>query len=260
MIMKQKKELKLIDTLYDGLKERIIKREDNIENIIGYIGQKTRQNNTKYAILSTLPWVDIAVEYYFNYSGNKIVSPIVENVGKYYDDYVETFIAEIVGDICLGKFGDKWERLAKAMLAEYNIDEEIYLSTKRDGANEDILHREFNSEIDGSEASKIKVTDNNTDTESVWGYNSTDAVPSGQSVGNSTTITEGNSDDNTSHSEKHDNTDDRKNMTIDETEIYKGRKKPMVDLIEKEINFRNSRVLWNIIFTDIDSVATIGMY
>ena len=72
---------------------------------------------------SPLPFSDVApatldLEYFGNISGNKIVSPIIDNVVA--GDTIQTAERELLADVIIGLYYKKWEKLYNTFNLEYN--------------------------------------------------------------------------------------------------------------------------------------------
>ena len=80
-----------------------------------------------FAELATrnVPWADsfsaraIGLDYYGNFSGNKIISALIENILPS-DNVLTSDEIAILADIIMGLYGTKWVKLWATMLLEYN--------------------------------------------------------------------------------------------------------------------------------------------
>lgn len=192
----------------------------------------------------------LTTEYYLNYSGQKKISNLFEKMieirGK---EQAELDMARIIWD----KFAVfKWNSLCKSFYLTYNVSDEFSKHRLFNADNSDIINREGNGTTKTETATHLDTTIN----EDVYGFNSTNKVPDEVTTTKLYGQPNGNFEDiNNSNTIKEDKTIKR-----NEDELYTGREIPTSVLIDKEIEFRNKRILYNIIFDDIDSVLTIGMY
>lgn len=195
----------------------------------------------------------MAIDYYLNYSGKKKISNLFETAIKNYDDgYSREHPDTVISNVIWIKYSDKWRKILEAFYSNYDIDDEFSTERKREANNvDDII-----TSSDGETNTNVETHMQTRNMDSVYGYNSTVAVP--QSTFSSDVS--GDSDENHEKVVNINSATEKKTMGRDETETYSGRHNSMPDIIEKEIKFRDKRILWNIIFDDIDSVATIGMY
>lgn len=202
-----------------------------------------------------LPWVDgngqILDQMYFgNHSGYKETSPLLDkfieqNRGNVNPNILteEQIIALV--DILYTRYGVQWSKLYKVLSAEYNpIENYSMIETETPELKRD---KELSIETDYTVS-----TDSNVNT-NVFGFNSIDSVPQGDSDGISTVNTKGEAD---------------KNKTI-ETESQTGKRTltrsgnigvtTSQQMLESEIKLWE----WNFyetIFKDVDTVLTVPKY
>lgn len=195
----------------------------------------------------------MAIDYYLNYSGKKKISNLFMSAINIYDEgYSRESPSFVIANVTWLKYNDKWRKILEAFYNNYSIDDEFSTERKREANNvDDII-----TSSDGETNTNVETHMQTRNADSVYGYNSTVAVP--QSTFSSDVS--GDADENHEKVVNSNSATETKTMGRDETETYSGRHNSMPDIIEKEIKFRDKRILWNIIFDDIDSVATIGMY
>ena len=183
-------------------------------------------------------------------------------------------------DTSVGKNGDNSDTVT------YNTQ------NGRSGTNSDTMTYNTNTEDNGKTGTKETTTTNRENSADVYGFNSSSPVGDNTEAENATETVIGNADDNTSHNiqtktgtEKKDYSikenltktgTDTKKLTISETEnktgtdtkifvidedvTKSGRNNTGAELIEAELNLRNTQIFFDIVFKDIDSVATIPIY
>lgn len=191
------------------------------------------------------------------------------------------------------KFIEKWIRIYNTLInGQYdplkgfehtehksgnNSDTTTYdTSVGKTGNNNDTITYNTNTEDNGQTGTKEITTTNRDSSADVYGFNS--ASPVGDSTGseNETETVVGNADDNTSHNIQTKTGTERKDYSVDETvaksgtdtksfvvdeDVTKsGRKSTGAELVEAELNLRNTQIFFDIVYKDIDSVATIPLY
>lgn len=183
-------------------------------------------------------------------------------------------------DTSVGKTGD-------------NTDTVTYNSQNgRTGNNTDTITYDTETEDNGKTGTKETTTTNRENSADVYGFNSASPVGDNTDTENATEIVVGNADDNTTHNvQKKTGTEtkgyevdetvaktgtDTKNITISETEnktgtdtknfvidedvTKSGRNATGAELVEAELNLRNTQIFFDIVYRDIDSVATLAIY
>lgn len=198
-------------------------------------------------------------EYYTNHSGNKNISP-------FYEILIEKQSATIIPENVLGrtirsKFIDKWNKLYNLIETQtYNVldgytDAESVISTEKEKVNNHV------SGTRGTETSTDITTTNSTNSDNtIYGFNS--ATPVGDTGGSTSGSTNvkgiGNSNtEDVTTSETADRTSDKSDTY---TKTKSGRDKTASELISEEIDFRNYRIFFNIVYNDIDSLVTQPTY
>lgn len=198
-----------------------------------------------------------------------------------------------MGKLIRGKFLEKWNRIYEVLISEqYNAllnreseDKRTASNQNKDthdttigktGTNTDTTTFDTNVEDNGNTGTHEKTTRSVDNTNDIYGFNSTSPV--GDSVSNEAvdeTIV-GDKELNTNHnlqtktgteskvfgiaeSETHTGTDTT-DITIDESVIKTGRYGVGADLVTKELNLRNTQIFFDIIYADIDSIATLQIY
>lgn len=237
---------------------------------------------------------DLCLGYYMSRSGEKTISPAFEKIIILTEAHTITRTAdEVMGDLIRTKFFDKWSRVYSVLVSEQydalanedhttnksgtNVDTDTYNSTKgKQGNNTDITTFDTNVEDDGNIATKETTTRNVNDANDVYGFNSPSPVGDSTFSESTSETVEAEADKNTSHnlrkktgtetksfgldeSETHTGTDSTEHV-INETLTRKGRDVSGAELIEKELNLRNQQLFFDIIYADIDSVATLQIY
>lgn len=231
---------------------------------------------------------DLNIGYYFNRSGEKLISPTFKNFKEISDNYYE-----LLGTYIRNKFSYKWKKVYEALEnTQYTLEHEYTYSETKNGTNTDKTNYNSSTTLTGNNKDEKtydtetindgnvgvdETTTRNTDSDSgIWGFNSSTPAPTETEnmVLNESFVKD--KDKNTTHNietktgtdtidyslnqtESKDG-DDTKTFTINESKNINGRKNPITDLIEKELNLRNKELFFDIVYKDLDSVLTLSIY
>ena len=278
--------MKLRETLTTGQIIKMFKGE-----VVGIFPSMILSNDKFYSKL-----YDLCFGYYMQRSGEKTISLTYERLLQLVSEkiYTTTETAEnLIGKLIRGKFIEKWNRVYDVLISEQynalqnhdfieqktgnnqNID--TYNSTKaKQGTNTDTTTYDTNVEDNGKRGTSETTTRSVEDSNDVYGFNS--STPVGDTLSNETTSETivGEADKNTSHniktkkgteskqfgineSENHTGTDTT-DISIDENVNRSGRNVSGAELINEELNLRNTQLFFDIIYSDIDSIATLKIY
>lgn len=218
--------------------------------------------------------LDLAQGFYLFNSPNKTASSIYyelidlqsKNMGR--EEYTEeewqqllTIINKIVGLQIRNKFLDKWLRIYKSLIeSQYNVLDGYSHEERKNGDNTDKTTYNTSVENNGKESNKEETTTENQNNSNLYGFNSTNSVPSDTETSTEKVTIVGNADDNTSHNLQSKTGTEQKDFTISETITKTGRDNSASKLIEEELSLRNKEIFFDIIYKDIDSVATLQIY
>lgn len=191
------------------------------------------------------------------------------------------------------KFIDKWTRIYNLLLSneydplknfEYtehkdgnNSDTTTYASgVAKVGDNSDTTIYNSNTEDNGNTATHEVTTSTKTNENDVYGFNSAQPVGNDKDTEKTQESLIGTADGNTTHNiQTKTGTDtknfvisenetksgtDTKNLSIDEDITKSGRNDIGASLIEAELSLRNTQIFYDIVYRDIDSIATIPLY
>lgn len=238
---------------------------------------------------------ELCLGYYTARSGEKTISMTYERLISLINENPEINKSpeELVGALIRGKFLDKWNRVYDVLItSQYdalnnresmedktgnNQNKDTHNTTKaKQGTNSDITTYDTNVEDNGKTGTSETTVRNVEDANDVYGFNS--STPVGDTYSNETTSETivGEADKNTSHniqtktgtenkqfgideSETHTGTDTT-DITISEKLVKSGRDGSGAELIMEELNLRNTQLFFDIIYTDIDSIATLQIY
>lgn len=238
---------------------------------------------------------ELCLGYYTARSGEKTISMTYERFISLIEETPEINKTpeELIGALIRGKFLDKWNRVYDVLItSQYdalnnrestedktgnNQNKDTHNTTKaKQGTNSDITTYDTNVEDNGKTGTSETTTRNVEDANDVYGFNSSSSV--GDTYSNETTSETivGEADKNTSHniqtktgtenkqfgideSETHTGTDTT-DITISEKLVKSGRDGSGAELITEELNLRNTQLFFDIIYADIDSIATLQIY
>ena len=238
---------------------------------------------------------DICLGYYTNRSGCKNIS----RTFKTYIELTEMNPSitksadEIIGEVIRGKFIDKWNRIYNILVKEqYDVLNNQDIKTIKTGQNKrvdgynssvgkkgnntDVTTYDTNVEDNGKKGTNETVKRNANDMSDVYGFNSPQPIHDSFSTNIESETVVGEADKNTTHNKQtktgsetkvfglneteiHNGSDTR-DTTINETDSVIGRDKSGAKLVKEELNLRNTEIFFDIIYRDIDSIATLQIY
>lgn len=174
-----------------------------------------------------------------------------------------------------------------------NSDLTTYNTTlKKDGSNADTTTYDTSVEDDGNTGTEEITTRESKNKSDVYGFNSLNPVGDSEDTEDATETVSGSADKNTSHNLQTKTGTENKEFTIDETQAKSGTEnKDLVideterktgtdttnytisedytkngrdiagaELVNMELNLRNEQIFFDIIYADIDSIATLQIY
>lgn len=206
---------------------------------------------------------DLCLGYYMERSASKPISSTYRRLYELFNTQplVTQTPDEMMGKIIRSKFIEKWEKQYNALIAEqYDVLSDYEHNETKQRVDTDTTSYDTTITNDGNTGTEMETTYSATDNDSIYGFNSTSAVPTDSTTSNSNDITSGASENNTRHNTETKDGTDTRNFDSDETREILGRRKSAPELIEKELDLRNREIFFDIIYTDIDSIATIGIY
>lgn len=218
---------------------KLIETIDNINNgIFDYIA-----NEGYFDFINVNNAYSLDVEYYYGRSGNKLISPLYENIIN--KTMSEETATSLVCSLLKDKYGDKWTRL-------YNA---IVQSTYSPNSNYDMLEEEtpnITKESTTKQNSKIETQDTNNQNNNTYGFNTINAIPTNEISNISNNIVNGKAEDNYI------------NLNEKETGKVERVKKGIIGvtnqkLLKEEIDLRR----WNFfeeIYKDIDDMLVLKVY
>ncbi len=276
--------MKIIETLNDTQLTEIV-----LGNSTGIFTGVAQPTDKWYSDIG-----DMCRIYYLQRSGEKTISPfynklitIVEGASN-----IPNTAEQILGESVRSKFIDKWNKIYTALFDEYSPLDSFTFNETKTGNNKDTKNinltdtkkgnntdnTTYNTTIEdnGKRAVNETVTRNNETQENTQGFNSTSPVNTDGSTDNNVETTVAELDNNvtqnintkTGTDNKTFNIDetntkqgsDTTDYTINETVTQNGRKDSGAKLLDEEIEFRNKRIFYDVIFDDIDSIATLKIY
>lgn len=245
--------MKLIETLTSEQKLQLLSG-----NVVGIFPSMVLSTDVFYDAL-----YDMCLGYYMSRSGEKTISPAYTKIiNLIKENQASSNTAEeLIGKLVRGKFLDKWKRIYSALVSEeYNALNNYDFTSHREGNNTDTTEYDTAVVDDGKVGIKEVVSRTSNDINKVYGFNSTEPVGDTSFNEDGTQTTEGKADDNTTHNTSTKTGTDTKTFGLDETISKSGREGSGADLIEKEIKLRIRNTFFDIVYSDIDSIATLQIY
>ena len=244
-------------------------------------------------IFSTLqtfpvPWQDedislaLDMEYHGNVSGEKIITPLIEKIrsGEVLTDAEKTLVATSILAVCGANWGKQWETMSfeydpienysmrEQMTNDRTVDEYGRTRTRTDN----LQHKKTGTEQDVPNLTDTTTPDlTSTDENSVYGFNSSDPVPSDEQTKRATgtnTNTRTGTDTwtyNTTDSDTGTQTDNDGGSDT-RTRNYTLTRSGNIGVTTSQQMIESERALWiwnffrNVVFPDIDRVLTLQIY
>lgn len=107
-----------------------------ISGIFYFIKEENKTLPTPYDFLSNMDSIVLDTEYYFNNSGHKIVSPLIDNLLNN-KEYLSIEDMQTLAKIIIKKYGFTWNKIYNTMQLEYNP---IHNYNMTENEKEDITH------------------------------------------------------------------------------------------------------------------------
>lgn len=259
-------------------------------DVVGIFPTMILSNDKYYNML-----YDICFGYYNARSGNKTISATYKRIKEIVEqnNSINENAEELIGKLIRGKFIDKWNRVYDVLLFEQynaldnytlnehkvgnNKDTDTYNNSKaKIGNNTDVTEYDTNITDDGKTGT-YETTTRNVDTDdNVYGFNSASPVGDSTSNENATETLIADANKNTTHNTQIKTGTDSKTFGINETETKtgtdttdrsinetvtkSGRDGSGAKLVMEELDLRNQKLFFDIIYADIDSIATLQIY
>lgn len=204
---------------------------------------------------------NLCLNYYVSNSGSKLISPAFKRLIDAQNNNVISSYNDVLGRMIRTQFLDKWNRVFQILVEEqYNALQNKDYTEHKSADNTDT--KTYNTSVvdDGNTGTHEVVTRDSNDNNNVYGVNSVVAVNDSEVVSTEEETVVGDKDKNTSHNESIKTGTDTVNYGVDEDKHISGRSVGGAELIREELDLRNSTTFMNIIFRDIDSVATLQIY
>lgn len=236
----------------------------------------------------------LSIGYYIYHSPNKQISRTYSETIDFIKENpsITQSADEIMARIISGRFMDKWLRIESTLRDSYNPLDSISITESKEAGNTetktygtvvttggqdtDTLRKEGTITDDGNTGTDETVIYSRSIDSGVYGFNSSNAVPSDSDSESSSETTTGSAETNTSHNQRttdetHTTTrekgstesktgEDTLSLDVDETTHTSGRKTSGAELVQAEIDVRKLNILFDIIYTDLDSVLTLQVY
>lgn len=213
---------------------------------------------------------EICFGYYTTRSAYKTVSPIYERIYEYLLDSleVEVFPNDVItqtnillGQFIRSKYIDKWTRIYSALFEQdYDVLKDYDYTEHKGADNSNTTTYNTNVEDNGKVGTKETTVTNRSNNNDIYGFNSSNPVGDSSSDENSTETVTGNADENTTHNTKLKTGTDTEVFNSSEDITRTSRNNTGADLINSELNMRDTKIFFDIIYKDIDSIATIPLY
>lgn len=281
--------MKLIETVTEANIKKLYDGES-----IGFFPYMILEDDDFY-YLST----QLCQGYYFYHSAEKEISPIFNRLIEYQLKFhlllpIATNSYDYkLGQLIRSTFIDKWKRVYNVLITEQynplnnsehnetksgtNSATETHTNSKsRLGNNSDTITYDTEVEDNGQTGTHETVTRNADTQNDIYGFNSINPSGDTKSTEEISETTVGDSDKNTNHNtqtktgtetklfglnETENNTgNNTSSANINESITKSGRDGSGASLIKEELNLRNTQIFFDIVYRDIDSIATLQIY
>lgn len=245
--------MKLIDSLNSQQKVEILSGQ-----VVGFFPYMVLSQDAFYEHL-----YELCLGYYFQRSGEKQISVTYEKFKMLTEENsnITKSAEQLLGELIRGKFIDKWTRLYNSLVTEkYNVLLSNEITKTKEANNSDNVTFNTSVEDNGSTSSKETISRTTDNDDDVFGFNSSSPVGDTKSKETVEETTEGSADDNTTHNVQTKTGTENRALGVDETESISGRNVSGADMIEKELDLRTKHLFFDIIYRDIDSIATLQIY
>lgn len=253
-----------------------------------------------YLLLSTDEFYselyNICLGYYTQRSGDKSISHMYERFIKLVNDNPQTTTVsaeELMGKYIRSKYIYKWGLEYNLLLNSSYDPLDEYTETKEEttdrtnettygntvatsGTDKDTLEYDTEVEDTGETGTKEVVDRADNHKNDIYGFNSVAAVGDNKSEATSKITTTGNAQDNTNHNVSDKTGTEERTIVHGKSEAktgkdtedidgtvtteLSGRKASPSELIGKELDFRSKNIFYDIVYKDIDSIATLQIY
>lgn len=207
---------------------------------------------------------DLCLGYYIERSGDKTISSAYSRLLEIENTSGGQFRGSahsVIGRMLRNKFREKWTKQYKTLLTEqYNPLNDFEYTENINRDNTDTSTYDTTIINDSTKGSKVTRQYTDTDDDKIYGFNSSSGKNSNSSTSTSTETTTGLANDNTSNSEESKTGTDTKRHIAEESKNKRGRNISASELIDAELDMRNRQIFFDIVYADIDSIVTIGVY
>ena len=219
-------------------------------------------------VKSTDPWYteasDMCIQYYTQRSGLKTISPSYERIRNILNGVTLTTGLDadgLMGKTIRAKFLPKWNRVYQVLLQdEYSPLDEFTYNEHKTGNNSDKMDYASSIEDNGKRATKETTTRDVDNSDNIYGFNSNSPVGTDTSNEATSETVTGLADDNTTHNKRDKTGNDTHTVAINEITDRSGRNKSASSLIREELSLRATQIFFDIVYDDIDSIATLQIY
>lgn len=192
---------------------------------------------------------DANIEYFYNHSGGKKVSPLIKNILSRQEssqDVISDLMKAKIRNLIISAYWDKWTYIKDNILSVTYDPTTNYKITQTDTPNMTY------TSVTSTKSKVVTEKDDSIDND-VFGFNSAVSVPSSNTESGGTETVTRNSDDNVE--------DETRTENGTRTMVREGNngEQPYQALIMKELELRNIRFM-EIVYSDVDKLLTLQIY
>lgn len=244
----------------------------------------TALNSREVPWVNVFPALSLDLDYYGNFSGNKIISGLVENILPS-DGALTSDEITILCDVIMGLYSLKWTKLWDTMNFDYNPienynmveemtdDETVKEYGKTNTRTDNLTHERTDNLSHGKTGTETETPNTTTqDDNDVFGFNSVDSVPSDSrtihNTGNNQTTYNTQETDTGTETGRDTGTQSFADSGSDtQTRNYTLTRSGNIGVTTSQQMIEAERELWRmwnffrgIVYPDIDRVLTIEIY
>jgi hypothetical protein len=243
----------MIDTLTTQQKSELLQG-----NYVGIFPTMFLDTDEFYSTLS-----QICFGYYMERSGNKSISPSYERLiemSKSAEGLEET-AEQLLGKYIRGKYIAKWRRVYDALVfRNYDPLNDYERVESKYGDNYNKTTYDTSVVNDGNSSMSEKTVRDVETGDDVYGFNSENVVGESKSTDSLVETVTGDAEHNKTHNAQTKSGSDSNYIKINESYNRRGRDNSAAKLIAEELDMRSQQIFYDIIYSDIDSIATLQIY
>lgn len=235
----------------------------------------------------------MCLSFYTAHSHQKVLSPVYQRLFVWAKDDPSIIPNDVMGKVIRSQFHDKWMKSYAALQAAYTPTDDYSETERHTGENSDATNHghvvtdggenvettEFGSgytEVTKEDTYEITSRTGTDNASSVYGFNSSTAVPDSETTVDITDVTRGTGEDNKTRTENDKRGTDTTTRRMGTTETHSGtdlvhhhfnenwerfgRHSDAQTLVQRELDLRSKNQFIKMVLNDVASVAALQIY